>query len=208
MSVTIAVENFYKIRQSAFKKRCEAGIAGKILLCFSMACLTGVMAQVRIPLPWTPVPITGQTFAVLLAGVLLGGLWGGLSQATYIILGGMGLRWFTGFQGGWAHLMGPTGGYIWGFILAALFIGYVSDKHVKSREFVPMFMVMSFSTFFLIFLPGLVHLAFWYSFIRGASFGLSGLLMTGLLPFIPGAFIKITIAAVAAKALTPKKPYI
>jgi len=88
-----------------------------------MACVTGLLAQIKISLPWTPVPITGQTFAVLLTGVLLGRWWGGISQVIYVVMGVVGIPWFAGLSGGYSALIGPSGGYIIGFILAALFLG-------------------------------------------------------------------------------------
>src|SRR5579864_2125911 len=75
--------------------------------------LTAVLAQIRIPLPFTPVPLTGQTFAVLLAGAALGSRRGFLSQALYLAEGAAGLPVFAGAVGSLAHLFGPTGGYLW-----------------------------------------------------------------------------------------------
>ncbi len=83
MSVTV-LDKYKDVRYNLFKWRCEASLIHKIILAFAMACFTGIAAQVRIPLPWTPVPISAQTFAVLLSGVLLGGWYGGLSQVFYI----------------------------------------------------------------------------------------------------------------------------
>jgi len=76
-----------------------------------MACLTGILAQARIYLPWTPVPITGQTIAVILAGILLGKCWGSISMAIYGIMGIAGIPWLSGATSGW----GPTSGYLLGF---------------------------------------------------------------------------------------------
>ena len=73
-----------------FRNRYQVRLAYKILLALGMAGLTGLAAQVRIPLPWSPVPITGQTFAVLLAGVLLGRYWGGASMCRWSAIMGQG----------------------------------------------------------------------------------------------------------------------
>ncbi len=67
-----------------------------------MACITGVLAQIVIPLPWTPVPVTGQTLAVLFAGIVLGRYWGGISMALYLAIGLLGVPWFTGMTGGYS----------------------------------------------------------------------------------------------------------
>ena len=79
----ITIDNYFEKRYSLFKWRSETSHANKLVMAFFMACITGLMAQIIIPLPWTPVPITAQTFAVLLAGILLGRYWGGLSMIIY-----------------------------------------------------------------------------------------------------------------------------
>jgi len=93
-----------------FRWRYDLSIPKKLSLALGMAALTGLLAQVRIPLPWTPIPITGQTFAVLLAGVLLGRRWGGIGMAIFAGLGFAGLPWFSGWESG----LGATRGYIIG----------------------------------------------------------------------------------------------
>lgn len=173
----------------------ELTLTKKITLALIMACLTGLMAQVRVPLPFTPVPMTGQTFAVLMAGVVLGKNWGGISQIIYATLGFVGVPWFSGMSGGLAVLMGPTGGYILGFILAALFIGYMIEKSKGSKNFFFLLLVMSFGTFALIFIPGLVHLALWTSLVKGSEVRLMEILAMGFFPFVIGGVIKIFLAA-------------
>ena len=83
------------------------------------ASLTAVLAQVSIPLPFTPVPVTLQVLGVLLSGIALPPAPAALSQAAYVALGAAGLPVFAGFSGGAHHLAGPTGGYLWGFVVAA-----------------------------------------------------------------------------------------
>ncbi len=114
-----------RTKYDVFRWRYELSIPKKLALALGMAALTGLVAQVRFPLPWSPVPITGQTFAVLLAGVLLGRWWGGASLAFYAGIGAVGLPWFAGWSGGFAAITGPSGGYIMGFVLAALFLGHL-----------------------------------------------------------------------------------
>ncbi|MCL0053110.1 biotin transporter BioY [Dehalococcoidales bacterium] len=109
------VTTINRAKYRAFKWRYELSIPKKLVLALGFACLTGLVAQVKFPVPWSPVPITGQTFAVLLAGVLLGRWWGGVSMAIYAGLGFIGLPWFA--VGG---LASPTGGYIIGFSLGSL----------------------------------------------------------------------------------------
>lgn len=192
---------------SLFKWRAQSSLGQKIILAVLMAALTGLCAQIKVPLPFSPVPITGQTFAVLLAGIFLGRHWGGISQILYIGLGAAGIPWFSGMSFGPAILMGPTGGYLVGFVLAACFVGYISDRYVKSRQFFSMLSLMIFATFGLIFLPGLIHLALWSHVIQGEAVSLSALFTMGLTPFIPGAFIKSFLAASVATAILPKSKF-
>jgi len=107
-------------KYNVFQWRYELSVSKKLALALGVACLIGLAAQVRILLPWSPVPITGQTFAVLVAGVILGRWWGGISLALYAGLGAAGLPWFTGWSGGLGYLAGPTGGYIIGLVCSGL----------------------------------------------------------------------------------------
>ena len=90
-----------------FSWRRGLGLAGNVMLSLCFAGLTGLAAQVRVPLPFTPVPITGQVFAVLLGGVFLGGGYGALSQILYLGMGAAGVPWLAG--GGSGLPLGPTG---------------------------------------------------------------------------------------------------
>ncbi len=192
-----------RAKYDAFRWRYELSIPQKIALAFGMAALTGLLAQVRIPLPGNLMPITGQTFAVLLAGVLLGRWWGGISLAIYAGLGFAGLPWFTG----WASGLGATGGYIGGFILAALFLGHFTDKYIRSRSFFSMLGLMLFANFVLIYIPGLVWLGLWLRMVQGDAATFIALLSMGVLPFIIGDVIKAVAAATIAKGITPKLAY-
>lgn len=195
-------------RYEVFRRRYELSIPKKMVLSLGMAALIGLAAQVRVPLPWSPVPITGQTFAVLLAGVLMGTWWGGVSLALYAGLGIAGVPWFTGWGGGLSYLAGPTGGYIIGFIFAALFLGYVTDRYVRARRFASMLAIMLFANFVLIYVPGLLQLGLWMNFVKGTPATFSSLLMMGAIPFIAGDVIKAVLAAGIASAITPKVAYI
>ena len=187
--------------------RNELTIPRKLALAVGMAALTGLLAQARFYLPFSPVPFTGQTFGVLLAGVVLGTWWGGISMAIYAALGAAGLPWFQGWAGGIAYMSGPTGGYIIGFILAALFLGYITDKFIKARRFLPMLGLMLFGSFVLIYGPGLLQLGLWLSLAKGQTVSFGHLLMFGAVPFLAGDAIKCVIAALAARAVTPRSAY-
>ena len=174
-------------------------IGYKVILSLFMASLTGLAAQVSIPLPFTPVPITGQTLAVLLSGVILG-KWGGLAQLFYVGLGIMGIPWFSGWGYGAGHLVGPTGGYIVGFILASFFIGK-ANRVIRSGNFLSFLLVMLVANFLFIHSLGLLHLYLWFNLMQASPVGLLQLFKVGTLPFIPGDILKIIIAAALAKTI-------
>jgi len=201
------VATINRTKYELFRWRYELSVPKKLALAIGIAGLTGLLAQARIPLPWSPVPVTGQTFAVLLAGVLLGRWWGGISLALYAGLGAAGVPWFSGWSGGAGHLAGSTGGYIIGFILAALFIGYFTDTYVRSRGFLRMLALMLFANFVLIYVPGLLQLGLWLRSVGEGSVSFTTLLSKGAIPFIPGDITKAVMAAAIAKGITPKLAY-
>ena len=193
-----------RAKYDVFRWRYELSIPKKLVVAVGLACIVGLLAQVRFPIPWSPVPITGQTFAVLLAGVLLGRWWGGASLAIYAGLGAVGVPWFSG----WASGLGATGGYIIGFILAALFLGHFTDKYIRARSFLSMLVLMLFANFILIYIPGLIWLGIWLNMVVGtpaASF--AAFLGMGVLPFIAGDITKAVLAAAIARGITPKLAY-
>ena len=202
MEINMYVNKYKNARFNFFKWRYELDFVYKLSLALTFALLTGLLAQIRFYLPGTPVPVTGQVFGVILAGVLLG-KWGGVSQCMYLGLGVMGVPWFAGLTGGFAYIAGPTGGYLVGFILAAFFIGFIVDRYVKSRNFLPMFGLMLLSTFVIIYIPGIIHLYFW----MGASINLWELLTMAVIPFIAADAIKSLVAAGIASGITPKNAY-
>jgi len=201
------VATINRTKYELFRWRCELSVPKKLALAIGIAGLTGLLAQARIPLPWSPVPVTGQTFAALFAGVLLGRWWGGISLALYAGLGAAGLPWFSGWSGGVGHLAGATGGYLIGFILAALFIGYFTDTYVRSRSFLSMLALMLFANFVLIYVPGLLQLGLWLKSAEGGQVSFATLLKMGFIPFIPGDVTKAVMAAAIARGITPKSAY-
>ena len=95
-----------------------------------MAVLISVCSWLSVP---AAIPFTMQTYAVFTALLLLGGRRGSIAVAVYIALGAVGLPVFSGFVGGMGHLVGPTAGYIWGFLLAALIYGIVKKLLGKAN---------------------------------------------------------------------------
>lgn len=198
------LDSYYSTRKNVFERIQDASTATKLLMSFMMACLTGIMAQIIIPLPWTPVPITAQTFAVLCSGLFLGKKYGCLSQILYIVLGVAFIPWFGGMTGGLDIFLGSTCGFFIGFVIASYFIGAITEKYAKARNFTKMLAVIGIANFALIYIPGLAGLALWYSLTQGATIGVIDLLMMGLVPFILGDIVKILGAASVSKVFLPK----
>lgn len=150
-----------------------------------MAAITAVMAQIAIPMPMG-VPLTMQTFAVTLAGVILGSKKGGMSILVYILLGAIGVPVFAEFSGGIQNLIGPTGGFIISFPLMA----YVIGLGVEMRKKKGMFTLMLILGTVLNYVVGVVM----FCIVMDSS------VMTAIsacvLPFIPTAIIKAVVAAV------------
>jgi biotin transport system substrate-specific component len=165
-------------------------IASDIALILGGALLTAVAAQIAIPM-W-PVPITGQTFAVLLVGAILGASRGALSMITYFSLGAAGLPVFTGAAAG--ITFGTTFGYLVGFIAAAAVVGWFAQLnwHKKISGVIASFAIGNA----VIYLFGLPWLAFALSNLSLAS-DISAVLMAGLVPFLVGDAIKMALAAAA-----------
>lgn len=147
--------------------------------------IIALLAQIRIYLPFTPVPITGQTFGVLLIAMALGARRGSAAILLYLLQGLAGLPVFAGGKTGIAHLAGPTGGYLIGFFAAAFLVGWLAEKH-WDRTWSKVC-----ATFVLgeivIYLFGVI----WLSAYLGWPQALQG----GLLPFIPGDILKAALAA-------------
>ncbi len=187
-------------RYNFFKWRFESTFANKVVLAVGFACLTGLFAQMRFYLPYTPVPVTGQVFAVLLSGIILGRWYGGLSQSFYAGFGALGVPWFNGLKGGMDVLTGVTGGYIIGFIAASLLIGWFTDRYIRFRGFIGMFSLMVIGIA-IIYLFGTVKL----SLVLGVS--AQRAVELGVLPFIGVDLYKALIAAAIATAVAPRSAY-
>ena len=152
--------------------------------------LTIVAAQVSIPLPFTPVPFTLQPMVVLLGGAALGSRLGMTSQVLYLALGIAGLPVFAAspiLPQGFARLLGPTGGYLMSYPIAAFVAGYLAERGFD-RRYATSVLAM-FAGLTIIFTFGVLWLAF------GAHAGLATAVRTGLVPFIPADIIKVLLAA-------------
>ena len=149
-----------------------------------------LLAQVRVPLPFTPVPLTGQTFAVLLAAAALGSRGGAASLALYAALGCLGLPVFAGGAAGLAYALGPTGGYLLGFVIAAWVTGRLAERGLDRR----------LRTAWLPFLAGTLVIYLCGAGWLALSLGVEKALALGVLPFLIGDVIKVGLAALALPA--------
>jgi len=155
--------------------------------------LTALLAQIRIPLPFTPVPLSGQTFAVLLAGAVLGSRRAFLSQALYLAAGAVGLPVFAGGGATVAYLLGPTGGYLWSFPLAAALLGWLVERGAGRRVWtLALSLVLSDV---LIMAAG----ALWLHGIFGVSSRQAWL--QGFYPFVAGDVLKVALVGLTLPAV-------
>ena len=155
-----------------------------ILATFNMILVA--CSYLSINLPFSPVPITGQTFGILLVAMALGRVRGTAVVMAYLLEGAVGLPVFAGGSAGIAKFVGPTGGYLVGFTASAYLVGYLADKG-WDKSFGKTTIAMVLGTV-LIFVTGLAQLSF---FVPNES-----LMTMGLTPFLPGAIIKIAIASI------------
>ncbi|MBV6401176.1 MAG: hypothetical protein CNIPEHKO_01473 [Anaerolineales bacterium] len=165
--------------------------ARDIFLIVAGSLLIAALAQIEILLPFTPVPITGQTFGVLLIGAALGSKRGAASLILYIIEGGLGLPFFAGGARGLGILTGATAGYLAGFVVAAYVVGLLAERGLERsvRTSIIPFIVGTV----IIYLFGVAWLGiFLKSFAQAVEFG--------LLPFLVGDAIKLTLASLALPA--------
>jgi biotin transport system substrate-specific component len=165
----------------------RAGILTDVALVVGGAAFVALCAQVSIPLSFTPVPITGSTFAVLLVGASYGTLLGTASLALYV-LAGLVLPIYAQHNHGWDVLKGPTGGYLVGFIVAALLVGWLAERPHWDRRFSSSVAAMLTGSvvIYAFGLPWLQHTI---------HTDLEGTLEAGLYPFIIGDLLKLYLAA-------------
>jgi biotin transport system substrate-specific component len=163
----------------------QKGILVQATLVLAASAFTALAAQARINLPFTPVPITGQTFAALLVGALLGSRLGAASMIAYWSQGAAGLPVFAGGMSGWAYATGPTGGYLVGFIAAAYAVGFLAERGWDRRLWTLALAMLVGQV--IIYAGGLSWLAHFTSD--------KSVFEMGLYPFIPGDSVKLLLAA-------------
>ena len=158
---------------------------GLLILGFSI--FLALCAQLSFHLPFTPVPITLQTLAVLLTGAALGSKRGTLAMILYLAEGALGLPVFENGTGGLVHLIGVTGGYLWAFPIAAFVVGLLCERGLDRRILTSAFAMLPGTL--IIYAIGVS----WLAIALHISFAKS--LVFGLVPFIPGDLLKLIIAA-------------
>ncbi len=176
------------------------------LLASLFTALTAAGAFIRIPLPY--VPITLQTFFVLLAGLILGPQFGFLSQIIYLTVGLIGLPVFAN-GGGIGYIFQPTFGYLLGYPVSAYVVGRLLWNHTIdfNASFVRFF-VANLIGVLVIFVFGLTGLYINLRYVAGKALSLTTLMWTGFIVFIPGDLIKILTCSIIAKKLIPKIRFI
>lgn len=167
----------------------ERSAALDLLWIFGFSLLTALMAQLEMRIPFTPVPVTGQTFAVLLSGAVLGSRRGFSSQALYLAEGAAGLPVFAGGGFSLAHLLGPTGGYLWSYPLAAALVGLLVERGASRSSW--RLAASLFLSDALILISGTA----WLHAFFGSSFRQAALL--GFYPFLFGDILKIGLVGLS-----------
>jgi len=177
-------------------------VATDVMLVVAGSLVMAALAQVSIKLPFTPVPVTGQTLGVLLVGGSLGALLGGAAMLLYLAEGAIGLPFFAGGEAGLDRLgfASASGGYLWGFVIAAVLIGYLAEKRWDRGvgSAIGAFLLGEI----IIFTIGV----FWLANALGISVQASGAcdlatgadcdaLQLGLYPFVIGDLLKVLLAA-------------
>lgn len=158
----------------------------EMLLCALMVAVLAVLAQIAIPIG--PVPFTMSIMGVFLAGGLLGGRLGVITMLVYLLLGSFGLPIFSGGRGGLAVLAGPTGGFLWGYVIAAFLLGYLYRDAGSFKSRYISFFLAAVLGLVVVYALGVIQL----KFVLGLDFPKA--LAMGVTPFIIPDLIKVLIS--------------
>jgi biotin transport system substrate-specific component len=168
----------------------KSGVGREVALMLGGSLLIALLAQLQFVLPFSPVPITGQTFAVLLLGAIYGSMRGPATVLTYLALGVMGLPVFAGGAFGVAKLVGPTAGYLVGFLAAAYVVGVLSERGWDRKPWATAISMIIGNG--MIYVTGVLWLS---RFV-----GWQAVPSTGVLPFLAGDALKIVLATILLPA--------
>lgn len=168
----------------------QESLAGKVLLIVGATAFVAACAHISFPLPFTPVPLTLQNFAVILVGMALGPVAGFSAMVLYLAEGALGLPVFTPYSsGGIAHLLGPNGGFLFSYPLAAATAGWVVRAMRPLTSRFRSALIAATAATLPIFLLG----AGWLGHFL--HLGVSATWSLAVVPFLPGEIVKITAAA-------------
>jgi biotin transport system substrate-specific component len=179
------------------------GLAWEILRIAAANLLLILCAQLAIPLPWTPVPITGQTFGVMLVAVLLGSHRSAIALVLYLLEGAAGLPVFQPYGlPGAARLVGPTAGYLLAYPFAAYIIGWITEAQRRAENSYSLARLLGalLTGEAVIFVAG----CGWLAVVSAMS--LKQAVVAGAVPFLPGEALKIAAVIAAARALNWIRP--
>jgi biotin transport system substrate-specific component len=157
---------------------------------FSALCCVG--SYISIPLPIGPVPLVLTNLFAILSGLLLGPVWGPLSSIAYLVIGAIGFPVFSGGRGGLAHVAGPTGGYLVGYIFGSVLAGFFARK--RGMVAIALGATLGFASILLLGAAGL-------KLFNGISWERA--LAVGVLPFLPGDTVKAVLAVLITRRLGP-----
>lgn len=180
--------------QSTERNKLNVAMMTRVAL---MAAVTAVAAQIVIPLP--PVPFTFQVLAVILSGLLLGSRYGALAMGIYLLVGAVGAPVFFGFQGGIGHILGPTGGYLVSYPIAAAIAGLAAHATANAgrRRALSLSFAAGTAGLVVIYALGMT----WLMVV--AQLPLAVALAQGVLPFVVFDLVKVGLAALVAVAAAP-----
>ncbi len=176
-----------------------------LILTAMMTAFTAICAVISVPLPFSPVPVSLATLAVLICGGLLGPKYGSLSQIIYLLLGAVGVPIFHSFTGGMGILLGPTGGFLFGYIFMAFTFGLLTDIILKNKRIgdiksTALVFFAAVQATITCYIPGLL----WFMVVTGSGIGAAASM--AVLPFIPVDLFKCIVAALLVKRLTSILP--
>ncbi len=167
----------------------RSGLLTDALLILGGAAFVGLMAQISVRIGFTPVPITGQTFAVLLVGAAYGSMLGAATLFAYLVLGAIGVPLYADHKHGWDVFSGATGGYIVGFIVAAAVTGALAERGWDKKFSSSIAAMLTGSV--IIYACGSIWLHHFLHVNWNTTF------VDGVYPFIPGDLVKLYLAAAA-----------
>ena len=174
----------------------ETGTSRKIVFTALFAALTAVCGFISIPVPGTPIPMVLQNMLVVLTGLMLGPVWGVAATVLFLAAGALGLPVFSGGTGGFARLMGPTGGFLYGYALATLVAGLIAQRpKYEARTPVLRLVLATVLGFVVMYIPGVLH------FMRVMDKTFSQTMTLCVVPYIPGDIVKMVVAVLLSSKL-------